>query len=110
MIDVFTSETTLTKYDENVKVNSYLLQVTIVRLQQFQSDLFLVLTTALFQQLFSYLIKNKYFEKFRDLVEQRVPPMLEPSAHPPTAFAASLIDFIQRPLKLVFSNCDHSFK
>ncbi|XP_069702572.1 ubiquitin-protein ligase E3C isoform X1 [Periplaneta americana] len=54
--------------------------------------------------LFTYLVNKGYFEHVRCLVDNKVPPLLEASAHPPTPLAACLFDMITRPLQLVISS------
>lgn len=108
IIDLFTSDTTLAKYIQPNEVTQLLLEVSeITALLRFVE--WTTHCLCLFQ-VFVYLIKRDYFERFRDVVDQRVPPMLEPSSEPPTAFAASLFEFIYRPLKLVSLNCDQNYK
>jgi hypothetical protein len=52
-------------------------------------------------RLYTYLVKKGYFEQVRCLVDNKVPPLLEASSHPPTPLAACLFDMITRPLQLV---------
>ncbi|XP_071954311.1 ubiquitin-protein ligase E3C-like isoform X2 [Antedon mediterranea] len=54
-------------------------------------------------QIFQYLIKNNYYEHLRELLHCRVPPVIEPSANPPTPLANTIFDMIMRPLN---SNID----
>lgn len=61
-------------------------------------------------QILHYLLEYGYYKYFRYLVDDRIPPMIEPREDPPTPFAASLIDFIQRPLKLAFEKRDSIYK
>ena len=53
------------------------------------------------KEIFSYLIKNKYFEQIKKLIEAKVPPLLEPSAMPPTPLAKWFLEMIQRSLYIV---------
>lgn len=51
--------------------------------------------------IFVYLIKHKYFDQLRKLIDEKVPPMLEPSSVPATPLSKCLVDMIKRPLDLI---------
>lgn len=59
-------------------------------------------------RLFTYLVNKGYFEQVRCLVDNKVPPLLEASSHPPTPLAACLFDMITRPLQLVITSPTNS--
>lgn len=58
------------------------------------SDLYL-------KEIFAYLVKNKYFQQVRQLIDAKVPPNLEVSPNPPTPMAKWFLEMIQRPLSIV---------
>lgn len=112
MLDVFTSEHTYAKY---IPLDKVALQVLDVSYAMIYTCIVIFLRLLLYRfffvsQLFDYLLKNGYFECFRALIDERVPPMIEPSIEPPTPFASSLLDLLQRPLKLVHQNLDSAYK
>lgn len=49
-----------------------------------------------------------YFEHVRCLIDNKIPPLLEASPHPPTQLAACLFDMITRPLHLVTTSQSNS--
>nr|XP_033342932.1 ubiquitin-protein ligase E3C [Megalopta genalis] len=51
--------------------------------------------------IFVYLIKHKYFDRLRKLIDEKVPPMLEPSSVAATPLSKYLVDMIKRPLDLI---------
>ncbi|XP_058797923.1 ubiquitin-protein ligase E3C [Phymastichus coffea] len=53
------------------------------------------------KEIFAYLVKNKYFEQVRCLIDAKVPHNLEPSSIPPTPMAKWFLEMIQRPLCIV---------
>lgn len=53
------------------------------------------------EDIFTYLIKNRYLQHLKHMIEEKIPPMVEPSAVPPTPIAKCIMDMIKRPLKLV---------
>ncbi|XP_048488913.1 ubiquitin-protein ligase E3C [Plutella xylostella] len=48
-----------------------------------------------------YLVKRGYFSDLRNLMCRRTPPLLGPSANPPTPLCAALLELIMRPVHLV---------
>lgn len=50
---------------------------------------------------FIYLIKHKYFDQLRKLIDNKVPSMLEPTSVAPTPISKCLVDMIKRPLDLI---------
>ncbi|KAJ8686743.1 hypothetical protein QAD02_022537 [Eretmocerus hayati] len=52
-------------------------------------------------EVFTYLVKNKYFQQLKQLIDAKVPSDLEPSPVPPTPMAKWFLDMIQRPLNIV---------
>ncbi|XP_014207134.1 ubiquitin-protein ligase E3C [Copidosoma floridanum] len=55
------------------------------------------------KEIFAYLVKNKYFQQVRQLIDAKVPHDLEPSPVPPTPMAKWFLEMIQRPLSIVNS-------
>ncbi|XP_031835473.1 ubiquitin-protein ligase E3C isoform X2 [Nomia melanderi] len=53
------------------------------------------------ETIFVYLIKHKYFDQLRKLIDEKVPPMLEPSSVPATPLSKCLVDMLKRPLDLI---------
>lgn len=53
------------------------------------------------KEIFAYLVKNKYFNQVKQLIDAKVPPNLEPSPNPPTPMAKWFLEMIQRPLSIV---------
>lgn len=53
------------------------------------------------RNIFIYLIKHKYFDQLRKLIDNKVPSMLEPTSVPPTPISKCLVDMIKRPLDLI---------
>ncbi|XP_006621472.1 ubiquitin-protein ligase E3C [Apis laboriosa] len=53
------------------------------------------------RNIFVYLIKHKYFDQLRKLIDNKVPSMLEPTSVPPTPISKCLVDMIKRPLDLI---------
>ncbi|XP_043593820.1 ubiquitin-protein ligase E3C isoform X1 [Bombus pyrosoma] len=51
--------------------------------------------------IFIYLIKHKYFDQLRKLIDNKVPSMLEPTSVAPTPISKCLLDMIKRPLDLI---------
>lgn len=51
--------------------------------------------------IFIYLAENKYFAQLRKLIDEKVPPLLEPTPIPPTPMSACLLDMLRRPLGLI---------
>jgi hypothetical protein len=66
-----------------------------------RSMCFLLQANAYLTLLFTYLVNRGYFEQVRCLIDNKIPPLLEASPHPPTQLAACLFDMITRPLQLV---------
>ncbi|XP_066601185.1 ubiquitin-protein ligase E3C [Prorops nasuta] len=54
------------------------------------------------ENIFVYLMKYKYFDQLRKLVDEKVPPMLESSSVAPTPISKYLLDMIKRPLEIVY--------
>lgn len=54
------------------------------------------------REIFAYLVKNKYFNQVKQLIDAKVPPNLEPSPIPPTPMAKWFLEMIQRPLSIVY--------
>nr|CAD7573251.1 unnamed protein product [Timema californicum] len=50
---------------------------------------------------FTFLVHKGYFQQVRCLLDNKVPPLLEPSPTPPTPLASCLFDMITRPVNLV---------
>nr|CAD7395950.1 unnamed protein product [Timema poppensis] len=50
---------------------------------------------------FTFLVHKGYFQQVRILLDNKVPPLLEPSPTPPTPLASCLFDMITRPVNLV---------
>ncbi|KZC14784.1 Ubiquitin-protein ligase E3C [Dufourea novaeangliae] len=50
---------------------------------------------------FTYLIKHRYFDQLRKLIDEKIPPMLEASSVPVTPLSKCLVDMIKRPLDLI---------
>ncbi|XP_039276573.1 ubiquitin-protein ligase E3C isoform X2 [Nilaparvata lugens] len=68
------------------------------------------LTTSFLIQIYGQLVQNSsYVERIRQLLDQLTPPLLGPSANPPTALAACLLSMLQRPLLLVTASPPNSF-
>lgn len=63
---------------------------------------------AYLTHLFTYLVNRGYFEQVRCLIDNKIPPLLEASPHPPTQLAACLFDMITRPLQLVTTSQSNS--
>ncbi|KAF7386370.1 hypothetical protein HZH68_013502 [Vespula germanica] len=55
-----------------------------------------------FESIFIYLIKHRYFEQLRTLIDEKVPPMLQSSSVAPTPISKCLLNMLLRPLQLVF--------
>ncbi|XP_053982366.1 ubiquitin-protein ligase E3C [Hylaeus anthracinus] len=53
------------------------------------------------ETIFIYLIKHKYFDQLRKLINEKVPPLLEPTSIPATPISKCLVDMIKRPLDLI---------
>ncbi|XP_043264433.1 ubiquitin-protein ligase E3C [Colletes gigas] len=53
------------------------------------------------ETIFVYLIKHKYFDQLRKLINEKVPPLLEPTSIPATPISKCLVDMIKRPLDLI---------
>ncbi|CAL7940939.1 unnamed protein product [Xylocopa violacea] len=53
------------------------------------------------ENIFTYLIKHKYFDQLRKLIDNKVPSMLEPTSVAPTPISKYLVDMIKRPLDLI---------
>ena len=53
------------------------------------------------KEIFAYLVKNKYFDQVKHLIDAKVPSNLEPSPTPPTPMAKWFLEMIQRPLSIV---------
>lgn len=53
------------------------------------------------ETIFIYLIKHKYFDQLRKLIDKKVPPLLEPTSIPATPISKCLVDMIKRPLDLI---------
>lgn len=53
------------------------------------------------ENIFIYLIKHKYFEQVRILIDEKVPTMLQSSSTAPTPISKCLLDMIKRPLELI---------
>ncbi|XP_001607965.1 ubiquitin-protein ligase E3C [Nasonia vitripennis] len=53
------------------------------------------------KDIFAYLVRNKYFEQVKQLIDTKVPSNLEPSPKPPTSIAKYFLEMIQRPLSIV---------
>ncbi|XP_076671002.1 ubiquitin-protein ligase E3C [Andrena cerasifolii] len=53
------------------------------------------------ESIFVYLIKHKYFEQLRKLIDEKIPPMLEPTSVAPTPISKCLVDMIKQPLELI---------
>lgn len=53
------------------------------------------------ENIFLYLIKHKYFDQLRKLMDKKIPPMLEPTSVPPTQIGKYLLVMIKRPLELI---------
>ncbi|XP_047364383.1 ubiquitin-protein ligase E3C [Vespa velutina] len=54
-----------------------------------------------FENIFIYLIKHRYFEQLRTLIDEKVPPMLQSSSNAPTPISKCLLNMLLRPLQLV---------
>ena len=54
------------------------------------------------QTIFTYLLKNNYYEQMKKLIDSKIPPIDIPSAVPPTPIAKWLFNMIQRPLSIVY--------
>lgn len=54
-----------------------------------------------FENIFIYLIKHRYFEQLRTLIDAKVPPMLQSSSIAPTPISKCLLDMLLRPLQIV---------
>lgn len=52
------------------------------------------------KEIFAYLVKNKYFEQVKQLIDAKVPQDLDPSPNPPTPMAKWFLEMIQRPLSI----------
>ena len=63
------------------------------------------------ENIFIYLIKHKYFDQLRKLIDNKVPSMLEPTSVAPTPISKCLVDMIKRPLDLIsfLEQEEHSF-
>ncbi|XP_076243560.1 ubiquitin-protein ligase E3C isoform X2 [Calliopsis andreniformis] len=53
------------------------------------------------ENIFLYLIKHRYFDQLRKLIDKKIPPMLEPIYVAPTQYAKFLMVMIERPLELI---------
>ncbi|XP_011496921.1 PREDICTED: ubiquitin-protein ligase E3C [Ceratosolen solmsi marchali] len=53
------------------------------------------------KKIFAYLVKNKYFEQVKQLIEAKIPPNLDLLTTPPTAMTKWFFEMIQRPLSVV---------
>ncbi|KAG7205243.1 hypothetical protein KM043_018323 [Ampulex compressa] len=53
------------------------------------------------ENVFVYLIKHKYFEHLRKLIDEKVPPMFGPTSVPPTPISKCFLDMIKQPLDLI---------
>lgn len=53
------------------------------------------------ENIFIYLIKHKYFDQLRKLIDNKVPCMLESTPVAPTPISKCLMDMIKRPLDLI---------
>lgn len=53
------------------------------------------------KDIFAYLVRNKYFEQVKQLIDAKVPSNLDPSPMPPTPMAKYFLEMIQRPLSIV---------
>ncbi|XP_029044161.1 ubiquitin-protein ligase E3C [Osmia bicornis bicornis] len=53
------------------------------------------------ENIFIYLIKHKYFDQLRKLIDDKVPCMLESTPVAPTPISKCLMDMIKRPLDLI---------
>nr|CAD7445175.1 unnamed protein product [Timema bartmani] len=58
---------------------------------------------------FTFLVHKGYFQQVRCLLDNKVPPLLEPSPTPPTPLASCLFDMITRPVNLVTSVTNTEF-
>jgi ubiquitin-protein ligase E3 C len=58
------------------------------------SDLYL-------KKIFAYLVKNKYFEQVKQLIEAKIPPNSDSLSTPPTPMTKWFLEMIQRPLSIV---------
>ena len=52
-------------------------------------------------KIFKYLLTNDYFAKVRQLVDLRIPPLLEETTRPPNPVSAEILGMIVRPLAVV---------
>ena len=55
-------------------------------------------------KIWTYLIRNGYFQKLRSLIDSKVPEPFSESIKPPTPLAASLCDLVLQPLKQDYGN------
>ncbi len=64
--------------------------------------------SAVLRSIFIYLLgpRCQYFSALRTLMDQRVPPLIQESANPPTPMAGAILDLILRPLTLRDANLD----
>ncbi|XP_025111485.1 ubiquitin-protein ligase E3C-like isoform X2 [Pomacea canaliculata] len=60
-------------------------------------------------QLLKQLIKNDYFERMKELLNQKVPSGLEKSPVPPTPVAGSILDLIMSPISFATATADKAF-
>ena len=63
--------------------------------------------TATVTKIFKYLIANKYFALVRQLVDMRIPPLLEETTRAPNPVSAEILGMIVRPLAVV-EQCEDS--
>lgn len=54
----------------------------------------------LLEATFLYLVRNRYYEYMRRLLEEKVPPLDGPISKPPTPFCDAVLQLILRPLTL----------
>ena len=53
------------------------------------------------KEIFAYLVRNKYFDHVKQLINAKIPPNMDPSPTPPTPMAKWFLEMIQRPLSIV---------
>ena len=60
--------------------------------------------TAVVTKIYKHLVTNSYFAKIRQLVDTRIPPLLQETIRAPTPVSGEILGMVVRPL-LVLENC-----
>ena len=64
--------------------------------------------TLVVSKIFKYLVSNSYFAKVRQLVDTRIPPLLQETTRAPTPVSGEILGMITRPLLMVETCPDNS--